>query len=154
MMNFFGKAVKKLARKHVILYLCILVVLNLVFFGFASKVVLAQSTPYSVSGNAKPINTEFFVIYGVNANDRVLVSINPSSAVEYYYSYVYFPNQTKISENYGSGSHAYNFVAAVSGNYVLSFKTGSGAGAGAGFNYTIKSSHPLTVDQAQQGSLT
>lgn len=89
-------------------------------------------------------STEFFVIYGVNANDRVLVSINPSSSVEYYYSYVYFPNQTIISQKSTSGSHSYNFVAAVSGNYVLSFKTGSGYGAGAGLNYTIKSSHSLT----------
>jgi hypothetical protein len=48
-----------------------MVVLNLVFFGFASIVVLAQSTPYSVSGTAQPVDAEFFVIYGVNANDRV-----------------------------------------------------------------------------------
>lgn len=142
-MKICGKAIMKLTRISVIL----LVLLNLVFFGFASNIVFAQSTPYSVSGTAQPIDTEFFVIYGVSANDRVLVSINPDSAVEYYYSYAYFPNQTQISYKYSSGSHSYNFVAAVSGNYVLSFKTGSGSGAGAGFNYTIKSSHSLT----QQG---
>jgi PKD repeat protein len=146
-MRIYGKSVKKLSIMHVILSLFILVLLNLVFFSFASTVVFAQSTPYSVSGTAQPIDTEFFVIYGVNANDRVLVSINPSSAVEYYYSYVYFPNQTEISYNVASGSQSYNFVAAVSGNYLLSLKTGSASGAGAGFNYTIKSSHSLT----QQG---
>ena len=71
---------------------------------------------------------------------------------EYYYSYVYFPNQTKISDKYASGSHAYNFVAAVSGNYVLSFKTGSGSGAGAGFNYTIDSSHVISDLSTRQAT--
>ena len=151
-MKICGKAVKKLARIHIILSLCILILLNLVLLGFASNVVFAQSTPYNVSGTAQPIDTEFFVIYGVSANDRVLVSINPSSAVEYYYSYVYFPNQTEISYKYASGSQSYNFVAAVSGNYVLSFKTGTGSGAGSGFNYTIDSSHAISDFSTRQAT--
>jgi PKD repeat protein len=106
-----------------------------------------QATPFSVKGLAQPVQTIQQDIYGVKANDLVLLSLSPSSAVEYYYSYVYFPNQTIVSQLSEYGSHSYNFVAAVSGNYVLSFKTGSSFGAGAGFNFTIKSSHSLT----QQG---
>jgi hypothetical protein len=48
-----------------------------------------------------------------------------------------------ISRQYTYGSHSYNLVAAVSGDYVLSIKTGTGTRAGAGFNYAIKSSHSL-----------
>lgn len=62
-MKLFGKSVKKVTRMHVILSLCILVLLNLVFFGFASNVVFAQSTPYSVSGTAQPIDRVFCYLW-------------------------------------------------------------------------------------------
>ena len=66
-MKICGKAVMRLTSRISVI---LLVLLNLVFFGFASDIVIAQSTPYSVSGTARPIDTEFFVIYGVSANDR------------------------------------------------------------------------------------
>ena len=101
-----------------------------------------QAAPFIAQGLTQPYLTIQQNIYNVKANSLVLISISPSSG-EFYNSHIYFPNQTSLVQekrNIG-GTHAYNFIAQVSGDYLLSFETIYSTSK---FNYTIKSSNPLS----------
>jgi PKD repeat protein len=111
-----------------------------------------QATPYSVAGQINVASTNWYTIQNVNAKDPVLISVNPSELIyENYNSVVFYPNLTQVGSvgldytKLDYGAHSYQFVADAPGNYLLKFWTGNFA-----FNYTVRSSHQLSVGTVSQ----
>ena len=99
-------------------------------------------TQYEATGTIGNAATNYHWIYNVQANDILVISVNP---VEFtynsYYSAVFYPNLTQVGSNkLDFGTHSYQLVADATGNYLLKFWT-----EGSGFNYTVKSSHQVST---------
>jgi hypothetical protein len=106
----------------------------------------SQATPYKITGQIKKSDTVWYTIQSVNANDLVLININPVGGGSYF-SNIRDPQLTVVSYISGSygypvgGSHSYQFIANKTGDYLLKFWT-----TGDTFNYTVKSSHIIPED--------
>ena len=110
-----------------------------------SGTTMAQ-TQYETTGTIGNADTSYHWIYNVQANDIVVVSVNPAEfSYNSYKSVVFYPNLTQVGSSQldytqnGYGTHSYQFVADAPGNYLLKFWT-----EGNGFNYTVKSSHQVS----------
>ena len=112
-----------------------------------------QATPYIVEGQINAVSTNWYTIQNVNAQDLVLISVNPVEfSYNYYDSVVLSPDLTQVSSYDGPNSHSYQLVANETGNYLLKFWT-----SGMTFNYTVKSSHQVStgiIDQKTPGPST
>jgi hypothetical protein len=102
---------------------------------------VSAQTPYEVVATIGSYETNYHLIYGVNVNDLVLITINPGSYFSYQSS-VRFPNVTLIQSNTAYGSHSYSFTAQAAGTYLLGILTSTESAT----NYTAKCSHQISTD--------
>ena len=100
---------------------------------------LLQATPYSTIESIQTYDTRYHDILGVKKGEAVLISVAIDRPDTYYNSVVLFPNLTQVESTFQAGTHAYEFVAAETGNYLLKIWNG-----GYAFNYTVKCSHTMT----------
>jgi outer membrane protein assembly factor BamB len=101
---------------------------------------------YNVTGTLQKSDNVWHVISNVGVGDLVVLSVSPSGGNPSYWSTVFYPDMTVFESTdwYGysvEGSHSYQFIANKTGSYVLKISTD----ADNEFNYTIKSSHQLSM---------
>ncbi len=109
------------------------------YTGSSSHSISGQLAPHELSGTVDAKSTIWHSIANVNQNDWVLISLTKSSN-DYDSSVdLFYPNQTLAYHTYWTFNHIFQFIAPLSGTYLLRLTNGGDSS----MNYNASSSHPF-----------
>jgi hypothetical protein len=91
-------------------------------------------TPYRISGSIGLYATEWQHLFGVKEGELILISIKGSDSFN---SMIVLPNGTEYQTTVFSKMHSYQFLAAMTGTYLIQLNNWNGRTV----NYTISTSH-------------